>query len=99
MRETFNDFVNFQTGTHWGHEVISMLLAGRAENVPLTKIGGMLEVLSADALEKQPSPRLLNCHFPLSMLPTQMKGNLYGKCNISLYCVFVKYYFALVLLM
>ena len=24
--------------------VISMLLAGRAENVPLTKIGGMLEV-------------------------------------------------------
>ena len=70
------DFVNFKPGTHWNHEVISMLLSGKAENVPIFKIGGMLEVLTADELEKMPSPRVLNCHFPLSMLPRQIKGNI-----------------------
>ena len=67
--------LNIKLGTHWGHEVISMLLAEKAENVPLNKVGGMLEVISAEELENQPSPRLLNCHFPLGLLPTQMKGN------------------------
>lgn len=62
-----------KSGTHWGFEIISMLLNGKAETIPQEKIATMLETILEEDLEKLPSPRVLNSHFPLCILPKQMK--------------------------
>ena len=62
-------------GTHWTYEVISMLLKGKAENTQIPKIASMLEMHPREKLEELPSPRVLNSHLPLYMLPRQIKGN------------------------
>ena len=61
------------TGTNWAYEIISMLLHGKAEIEPMMKMGLMVEVKSETELDQKPSPRVLNTHLPLSMLPRQMK--------------------------
>ena len=63
-------------GTHWGFEIISMLLMGKAETIPIPKVFTMLEATPQENLDALPSPRVLNSHFPISILPKQMKGNL-----------------------
>ena len=80
----YNSFHN--TGTHWVHEIISMLLAGRAENVPRTKADGMMEFMSHDQLEQQPSPRVLNSHLPRRYLPAQMTGNSLSRFPEDFFC-------------
>ena len=50
-----------------------MLLNGKAEVKQMMKIGLMMEMRTETELEQQPSPRVLNSHLPLSMLPRQMK--------------------------
>ena len=70
------------TGTHWVHEIISMLLSGKAENVPLTKADAMMECMPEDVLDQQPSPRVLNSHLPRRWLPRQIKGKFIAlKCR------------------
>ena len=64
----------YSAGTHWGFEIISMLLNGTAESVPLRKVALMLENTPESELEKLPSPRVLNSHLPMCMLPKQIKG-------------------------
>ena len=51
-----------------------MLLNGNTETIPIPKMFAMLEFASQNDLEKLPSPRVLNSHFPLSILPKQLKG-------------------------
>ena len=53
-----------------------MLLNGKAETIPQGKITTMLETILEEDLEKLPSPRVLNSHFPLCVLPKQMKGKV-----------------------
>lgn len=62
-----------KSGTHWGFEIISMLLNGKAETIPVPKAVTMLENVPQADLEKVSSPRVLNSHFPLCILPKQMK--------------------------
>ena len=61
-------------GTHWGFEIISMLLNGKAETIPIPKEFTMLENVPQSQIDELPSPRVLNSHFPLSVLPKQIKG-------------------------
>ena len=58
-------------GTHWVWEVISMLLAGRADYEPRAKELLMLDICPLPKLNKLPAPRVLNSHLPFYMLPTR----------------------------
>ena len=51
-----------------------MLLKGKAETIEYPKLATMLEATLESDLDKFPSPRLLNSHLPLRMLPKQLKG-------------------------
>lgn len=62
-----------KSGTHWGHEILSMLVNGRADMTPEMKITRMLEVQPEAEIEKFSSPRVLNTHMPLEWLPKQLK--------------------------
>lgn len=50
-----------------------MLLAGKSETRSSNKIHAMLEANDVEDLEALPSPRLLNTHMPIRMLPYQIK--------------------------
>ena len=67
-------FVFVTSGTHWIHEIISMLLKGKAETISHSKGERMVEARPQSELEKTPSPRVLNSHLSLHMLPKAMKG-------------------------
>ncbi|XP_067657006.1 sulfotransferase 1B1-like isoform X3 [Haliotis asinina] len=56
-------------GTHWTFEMISMLLAGRDETIPMWKGKMMLSVAPARDLDLAPSPRVLNTHLFYEELP------------------------------
>lgn len=62
-----------KSGTNWGYEILSMLLNRKAEISPNMKVCLMLEARTEAELDEQPSPRVLNSHLPLAMLPRQMK--------------------------
>ena len=51
-----------------------MLLKGNAESTPIPKVASMLEMHPREKLEDLPSPRVLNSHLPLYVLPRQLKG-------------------------
>ena len=58
-------------------EIISMLMNGKAETIPYSKIETMLINSDQEQLDKVASPRVLNTHFPPSRLPMdQLKGNV-----------------------
>ncbi|KAL3842280.1 hypothetical protein ACJMK2_020311 [Sinanodonta woodiana] len=61
-----------KSGTHWIWEIVSMLRKGKAEYDPKIKETAMLELLSKDQIEALESPRNLNTHFPLRMLPKDL---------------------------
>ena len=50
-----------------------MLLAGKAEYENRTKEFNMMEATDVEVMQKEPSPRLLNTHLPIRMLPNQVK--------------------------
>nr|KAG5690249.1 hypothetical protein BaRGS_026701 [Batillaria attramentaria] len=60
-------------GTHWLWEVGSMLLSGKAEHDKRAKEFAMMEATEIEKTRALPSPRLLNTHVPVSMLPRQVK--------------------------
>ena len=67
-----------------------MLVNGKAETIPIHKEQTMLEVIPQSELEKIPSPRVLNSHLTLSVLPKQLKGkyfdvNFFNLSNIYMY--------------
>ncbi|KAL3842285.1 hypothetical protein ACJMK2_020316 [Sinanodonta woodiana] len=61
-----------KSGTHWIWEIVSMLRKGKAEYDPRIKETAMLEFISKDQIEAMESPRNLNTHFPLRMLPKDL---------------------------
>ncbi|KAL3842286.1 hypothetical protein ACJMK2_020317 [Sinanodonta woodiana] len=61
-----------KSGTHWIWEIVSMLRKRKAEYDPRIKETAMLEFLSKDQMEAMESPRNLNTHFPLRMLPKDL---------------------------
>lgn len=58
-----------KSGTHWLWEVISRVRRETTEPMVDTKVQFMMEFVDVDVLNELPSPRLLNTHLPLSMLP------------------------------
>ncbi|KAK3605554.1 hypothetical protein CHS0354_013195 [Potamilus streckersoni] len=61
-----------KSGTHWIWEIVFMLRKGKAEYNTKIKETAMLEFLSKDQIEALESPRILNTHFPLHMLPKDL---------------------------
>ncbi|KAK3605556.1 hypothetical protein CHS0354_013196 [Potamilus streckersoni] len=61
-----------KSGTHWIWEIVSMLRKGKAEYDTKIKETAMLEFLSKDQIEALESPRILNTHFSLRMLPIDL---------------------------
>ncbi|XP_013389205.1 sulfotransferase 1A2-like [Lingula anatina] len=59
-------------GTHWVWEVVSMILEGKAETIQAEKENLFLEMKDLEDLDKQLSPRVLNTHFPLKWIPTDV---------------------------
>ena len=51
-----------------------MLLKGKAETIPVPKEATMLEAHPQSDLVNLPSPRVLNSHLYLRLLPRQLKG-------------------------
>lgn len=58
-----------KTGTNWMYEILMMILNKSAERVQSNKVLTMLECVSAEEADKQPSPRVVNCHYPPRYLP------------------------------
>ncbi|XP_046353754.2 sulfotransferase 1B1-like [Haliotis rufescens] len=59
-------------GTHWLWEVIEMLKSGVIEYRKETKETRMMEAIFKDGIDAIPTPRVLNSHLPLRMLPKQI---------------------------
>ncbi|XP_046353798.2 sulfotransferase 1B1-like isoform X1 [Haliotis rufescens] len=59
-------------GTHWLWEVIEMLKSGVIEYRKETKETRMIEIIYKDGIDAIPTPRVLNTHLPLRMLPKQV---------------------------
>ncbi|XP_076452616.1 sulfotransferase 1A1-like isoform X2 [Babylonia areolata] len=62
-----------KSGTHWLWEITSMLLAGKAEHEKRVKDLAMMEATAIEHIQAQPSPRVLNSHLPLRLLPRQIR--------------------------
>lgn len=56
-------------GTHWLWEVTSMLMNGAADRLRLIKETAMLEGVTEEMFNNISSPRILNTHVPLRLLP------------------------------
>ncbi|KAK3588696.1 hypothetical protein CHS0354_028906 [Potamilus streckersoni] len=60
-----------KSGTHWTWEIVSMLLTGKAEIIPKSKVAHMLEAMLTEIIDEIPSPRVLNSHLHLCRLPRE----------------------------
>ncbi|XP_069131884.1 sulfotransferase 1B1-like isoform X2 [Argopecten irradians] len=64
-----------KAGTHWLWEITTMLLNGRTEYSPVSKVTSMIEFSSPDDLTSLKSPRVFNTHLPYHLLPTEARRN------------------------
>lgn len=63
-----------KTGCHWVHEILHMLVTGKAEMTKYGKIlGGMIEAVPHFILDSLPSPRVLNSHVLYEELPAEVR--------------------------
>lgn len=60
-------------GTHWVWEITNMLTTGKLEYLNKPKETAMLEFNYPEEFDGFPSPRVLNTHFPIRLLPTDVK--------------------------
>ncbi|XP_053376363.1 sulfotransferase 1C4-like [Mercenaria mercenaria] len=58
-----------KTGTNWLFEILMMILNKSAKRIKTNKVLTMLECVTAAEADQQPSPRVVNCHFPPRFLP------------------------------
>ncbi|XP_060586558.1 sulfotransferase 1B1-like [Ruditapes philippinarum] len=58
-----------KTGTNWLYELLMMILRKSSKPIEGNKGDLMLEFQSVENLDKQPSPRVVNCHLPYRYLP------------------------------
>ena len=63
-----------KTGCHWCHEIIHMLVTGKAELTKHGKVfGGFIDAMPQVLIESLPSPRVLNTHLLYNELPEGIK--------------------------
>ncbi|XP_060587376.1 sulfotransferase 1B1-like [Ruditapes philippinarum] len=58
-----------KTGTNWIYEILMMILKKSTEPIKDFKDDLMLDCQSAELIDIQPSPRVVNCHHPCRYLP------------------------------
>ncbi|XP_076094498.1 sulfotransferase 1C2-like isoform X1 [Mytilus galloprovincialis] len=64
-----------KAGTHWTHEILSMLLSGSTQYNQYNTIENMIEAASTlDKINSAPSRRLLVTHLPYKYLPEQLRN-------------------------
>ena len=64
----------FCTGTHWTHEILSMLISRSSKYNTFGTLENMVEAMpNNEMLNSNPSPRLLLTHLPYKYLPSQLK--------------------------
>lgn len=82
------------SGTHWVWEIIRMLRKGNAEYEKDVKEVAFLDFRSLEQIQDLPSPRVLNCHYPLRNIPKQIfeKGTPIVHVQRNPKDVFVSYY-------
>lgn len=69
-------FKNILSGTHWSWEIINMILKGKATLSPMLKIETMIEcVVDINNMKGLESPRILDTHLPVRLLPKKFKSN------------------------
>ncbi|KAK3596812.1 hypothetical protein CHS0354_036652 [Potamilus streckersoni] len=61
-----------KSGTHWLWEIVQMLLRGNAEYETKTKLSAMIDIRTPEELDAIASPRVLNTHLPVDMLPSDV---------------------------
>ncbi|WAR03194.1 ST1B1-like protein [Mya arenaria] len=64
-----------KAGTHWLWEVTSMLVNQSADRMKLIKETSMLEALTGESFSGILSPRVLNTHIPLNLMPMDTLKN------------------------
>ncbi|XP_060068362.1 sulfotransferase 1A1-like [Ylistrum balloti] len=68
-----------KAGTHWVWEMTTMLLKGKAEYEHVSKETRMLEFHWPEEFDDLPSPRALNTHYYLRLLPEQLQNGSKGR--------------------
>ncbi|XP_033754209.1 sulfotransferase 1C2-like [Pecten maximus] len=62
-----------RSGTHWVWEITNMLTTGKLDYLTRPKESAMMEFHYPEEFDEMPSRRILNTHFPLRLLPTEVK--------------------------
>ncbi|XP_014775933.2 sulfotransferase 1A2 [Octopus bimaculoides] len=63
-------------GSHWMFEIVTMILKGSCERVSAIKEDLLIEMAPMETLEAAESPRFLNSHLPIELLPPELlKGH------------------------
>ncbi|XP_060082886.1 sulfotransferase 1B1-like [Ylistrum balloti] len=66
-----------KAGTHWVHEIVSMILQEGAQYTEGHKGNVMMEAVDLDQLSDQPSPRFINTHVAFRHIPKKHVDNGY----------------------
>ncbi|KAH3790244.1 sulfotransferase 1A1-like [Dreissena polymorpha] len=61
-----------KSGTHWLWEIVRMLRKDKAEYDKDVKEVAFLDFRSTEQIEELPSPRVINCHFPVHLTPREV---------------------------
>ncbi|XP_033751443.1 sulfotransferase family cytosolic 1B member 1-like [Pecten maximus] len=72
-----------KAGTHWVHEIVSMILQEGAQYTSGHKGGVMLEAMNLEELNNRPSPRFLNTHVAFRHIPKKHIDNGYKIIHVS----------------
>ncbi|XP_053376635.1 sulfotransferase 6B1-like [Mercenaria mercenaria] len=62
---------SYDVRTNWMFEILMMILNRSANRVEANKMLTMLECLTAEEVDQQPPPRVVNCHYPPRYLPIE----------------------------
>ncbi|XP_052282264.1 sulfotransferase 1A1-like isoform X1 [Dreissena polymorpha] len=61
-----------KSGTHWLWEIVCMLRKGKSEYEKDVKEVAFLDFKSTEQIEALPSPRVINCHYPVHLTPREI---------------------------
>ncbi|XP_033751449.1 sulfotransferase family cytosolic 1B member 1-like [Pecten maximus] len=72
-----------KAGTHWVHEIVSMILQEGAQYTSGHKVNFMLEAMNLEDFDNRPSPRFLNTHVTFRHIPKKHVDNGYKIIHVS----------------